>query len=59
MSDEPQPDDREARARAAIEAIAKGADPGAEAMRLANRFTDDLTRDVRRRWRREPRDPAR
>jgi hypothetical protein len=32
-----------ARAEAAIRAIAAGADPGAEALNVSNRFTDDVT----------------
>jgi hypothetical protein len=38
---------RAARAEAAIHAIAAGADPGAEALNVSNRFTDDLTSRAR------------
>jgi hypothetical protein len=36
-----------ARAEAAIHAIAAGADPGAQALNVSNRFTDDLTGRLR------------
>ena len=35
------------RAEAAIHAIAAGADPGATALNVSNRFTDDLTSRAR------------
>jgi hypothetical protein len=47
---EPAPEQvrsRAARAEAAIHAIAAGADPGAEAQNVSNRFTDDLTSRMR------------
>jgi hypothetical protein len=36
-------DERRQRAEEAIRAIANGADPGAEALRLSNEFTDEWT----------------
>lgn len=43
----PPQDSGVARAEAAIHAIAAGADPGAEALNVSNRFTDELTSRVR------------
>lgn len=48
-------DSSAARAEAAIRAIAAGADPGAEALNLSNRFTDDLTLRARTLFRRRSR----
>jgi hypothetical protein len=45
-----------ARAEAAIHAIAAGADPGAEALNVSNRFTDELTRRLSGAFRRGKRD---
>jgi hypothetical protein len=53
----PTPDDdtadaRRERAEEAVRAIAAGADPGAEALRLSNEFTDEWTDRIARRLRR-------
>jgi hypothetical protein len=51
-----QPESGAARAEAAIHAIAAGADPGAEALNVSNRFTDELTRRLSGAFRRGKRD---
>jgi hypothetical protein len=53
----PTPDDdtadaRRERAEEAVRAIAAGADPGAEALRLSNEFTDEWTDRIGARLRR-------
>jgi hypothetical protein len=45
-------DERRRRAEGAIRAIANGADPGAEALRLSNEFTDEWTDRIGARIRR-------
>jgi hypothetical protein len=46
------PDLRRKRAEEAVEAIANGADPTAEALRLSNEFTDEWTERLAARLRR-------
>jgi hypothetical protein len=53
----PTPEDdaaetRRKRAEEAVRAIAEGADPGAEALRLSNEFTDEWTDRIGTRLRR-------